>query len=242
MRSSRTIITLKNKKSPVSEAYRTLMTNLEFSNLDGGLKTIIVTSTEPGEGKSTTLTNLAIAMAEQDKRIALIDADMRKSVIHRMFGIPNMKGLTNILLEGIDYKEVTNTIQGLDNLDIITSGTKPPNPVEILGSQRMKDFLEMLESEYDMILIDVPPILPVADASVVANYVDGVVLVIGYGQVPIEAAIQAKEQLEKVNAKTLGVVLNKVPVDQKDYYYYYYYYDKETGSKKKKRRGSRVAN
>ncbi|MDD3840399.1 MAG: CpsD/CapB family tyrosine-protein kinase, partial [Clostridia bacterium] len=236
MRSSRAIITLKNKKSPVSEAYRTLMTNLEFSNLDGGLKTIIVTSTEPGEGKSTTLTNLAIAMAEQDKRIALIDADMRKSVIHRMFGIPNMKGLTNILLEGIDYKEVTNTIQGLDNLDIITSGTKPPNPVEILGSQRMKDFLEMLESEYDMILIDVPPILPVADASVVASYVDGVVLVIGYGQISVEAAAQAKEQLEKVNAKTLGVVLNKVPVDQKDYYYYYYYYDKETGSKKKKRR------
>ncbi len=217
-------------KSPVAEAYRILRTNIEFSSTDRKIKVILVTSSGPAEGKTTTAANMAIAMAEANRRVLLIDCDLRKPAIHRMFGLVNVKGLTNILVEGLEYDDITNVTE-VENLEIITSGPKPPNPAELLGSQRMKEFLDKVREDYDMVIIDAPPILPVTDAAVLSQYVDGVVLVAGYGLTTFDAAVQAKASLQKVNARILGVVLNGVPAGKQGGYYYYYYYYDEYGRK-----------
>lgn len=226
-------------KSPVAEAYRILRTNIEFSSTDRKIKVILVTSSGPAEGKSTTAANTAIAMADANRRVLLIDCDLRKPAIHRMFGLVNIKGLTNILVEGIEYSDITNVTE-VENLEIITSGPKPPNPAELLGSRRMKEFLDRVREDYDVVIIDAPPVLPVTDAAVLSQYVDGVILVAGYGVTTFEAAAQAKASLQKVNARILGVVLNGVPVDRGGGYYYYYYYYYDEQGRKKKRRSSAV--
>lgn len=229
------LVTHADPKSPVAEAYRILRTNIEFSSTDRKIKVILVTSSGPAEGKSTTAANMAIAMAEANRRVLLIDCDLRKPAIHRMFGLVNIKGLTNILVEGLEYSDITNVTE-VENLEVITSGPKPPNPAELLGSQRMKELLDKVREDYDVVIIDTPPVLPVTDAAVLSQYVDGVVLVAGYGLTTFEAAAQAKASLQKVNAKILGVVLNGVPTDRRGgYYYYYYYYYDEHGRKKKRR-------
>lgn len=226
-------------KSPVAEAYRILRTNIEFSSTDRKIKVILVTSSGPAEGKSTTAANTAIAMADANRRVLLIDCDLRKPAIHRMFGLVNIKGLTNILVEGIEYSDITNVTE-VENLEIITSGPKPPNPAELLGSRRMKEFLDRVREDYDVVIIDAPPVLPVTDAAVLSQYVDGVILVAGYGVTTFEAAAQAKASLQKVNARILGVVLNGAPVDRGGGYYYYYYYYYDEQGRKKKRRSSAV--
>ena len=237
MRSTNLVIHA-DKKSPIAEAYRILRTNIEFSSTDRKVKVILVTSSGPSEGKTTTASNMAIAMAEANRRVLLIDCDLRKPAVHRMFGLVNVKGLTNILVEGLEYSNITNVTE-VDNLEIITSGPKPPNPAELLGSHRMKEFLDKVREGYDVIIIDAPPILPVTDAAVLSQYVDGVVLVAGYGLTTFDAAIQAKASLQKVNARILGVVLNGVPTDKRGgYYYYYYYYYDEHGRKHKRKKST----
>jgi len=232
-------VTHADPKSPVAEAYRILRTNIEFSSTDRKIKVILVTSSGPAEGKSTTAANTAIAMADANRRVLLIDCDLRKPAIHRMFGLVNIKGLTNILVEGIEYSDITN-VTDVENLEIITSGPKPPNPAELLGSRRMKEFLDRVREDYDVVIIDAPPVLPVTDAAVLSQYVDGVILVAGYGVTTFEAAAQAKASLQKVNARILGVVLNGAPVDRGGGYYYYYYYYYDEQGRKKKRRSSAV--
>jgi len=229
------LITYEKSKSPIVEAYKTLRTNIQFSFPDGNLKTLLVTSSGPAEGKSTTCANLAITMAESDKKVLLIDADLRKSAQHRAFGVSNVKGLTNILVENMDYKDIVQRTS-IKNLDILTGGPKPPNPSELLGSYKMKDFIELLKKDYDLIILDTPPVLPVTDAAVLAPLADGVVIVAAYGQATFEALNQAKASLEKVNAKILGVLLNRVPASSSGGYYYYYYYDDEGNKRKSKRR------
>ena len=211
-------------KTPIGEAYRTIRTNIQFSMPKGQLRTMLITSTGPEEGKSTTTSNLAITMAESGNRVLLIDADLRKSVVHKMFQLPNLKGLTNVLAEDLDYREVLRTTK-VQGIDILTGGPKPPNPSELLGSEKMRTFLESLKKDYDIIILDTPPVLPVTDAAILASQVDGVVIVSSYGHTTFDGLDRTKVQLENVGAKILGVILNKVPTSKRGGHYYYYYYD-----------------
>lgn len=243
MARSRELIINKSIKSPIVEAYKTLRTNIQFSMPDGGPRTILITSSGPSEGKSTTSANLAISIAQSNKRVLLVDADLRKSVVHRIFELPNLEGLTNILAENRDYKELVKP-HVLENLDIITAGPKPPNPSELLGSRRMENFLELAKQEYDTIIIDSPPALPVADSAILSPLVDGVIIVSAYGQATFDGVHRTRSMLERAGAKILGVVLNRIPASQAGSHYYYYYYEEDrpkTGYTKSKRKGGAEA-
>lgn len=219
------LIVKNDPKSPVSEAYRTLRTNIQFANLDDNIKTILVTSSGPGEGKSTTATNLALTLAETGSKVIIIDCDLRKPNVHKQFGISNVKGLSNILAKGTLFEDACNKF--MDNLTVVTSGTIPPNPAEMLASNKMKLFLQDLNDKYDYIIIDTPPVIAVTDAQILAAGADGVLLVVSSKQADRDAAIRAKTLLLKVNAKILGVLLNKVDKKSRSSYGYYYYYGKE---------------
>ncbi|MCR3921085.1 MAG: CpsD/CapB family tyrosine-protein kinase [Firmicutes bacterium] len=215
------LITSKNPKSPVSEAFRTIRTNIEFSGIDAKIKTILVTSSQPGEGKSTVTANLAVSMATGGKRVLLIDADLRNPTQQRFFPIAPTLGLTNLLLdETLTLEEVI--INPEDNLFLLTSGPTPPNPAELLGSAKMRTFITSMSEVFDIILVDSPPVLAVADASILANYLDGTILITGAGDVPRERTLAAKEQLTKVKANIIGTILNKAPMNEGYYYQYYY--------------------
>ena len=168
------LITISNPKSPVAEAYRTLRTNIQFSNIDGNLQTICVTSSGPGEGKSTTISNLAETFAQAGNRVAIIDCDLRKPRLHRIFKLTNTKGVTTLLSGQSEIEDVIQ-VAGSD-LTVITSGPIPPNPSELLGSKRMKDLLEVLKKRYDIVLIDAPPVGLVTDAAILSAIVDGIMI------------------------------------------------------------------
>lgn len=222
----RPIITLTNPKSPISEAYRTLRTNIQFSAIDEDLKVIMVTSAGPGEGKSTTAANLAVAYAQAEKKVLLVDADLRKPTLHHTFYISNRRGLTNMLTGQASPDQVI-VASDIEHLDLLPSGPIPPNPSEILASKRMKAKLDELAAIYDVVIIDTPPALAVTDAQIVATRCDGVVLVIDQGKVKREIAMKAKANLDHVKARILGVVLNNVNPKNGETYYYYYYGRKE---------------
>lgn len=235
------LIFFRDPKSPVSEAYRTLRTNIQFSGVDKALKIITITSSDAGEGKTTTICNLAITMALSEKKVILIDADLRKPRVHSKFMISNETGLTNILAQKKPLESVIKTASVKD-LDIITSGPIPPNPSELLQSESMGNFLEDLKKKYDYILLDTPPVGMVTDAAILAAKSDGIILVVTSGKTHIDEAKRAKQLLLNVDAKILGVVLNKVNRYEKGYYqkYYRYYEDEKKASKKsrKKRRSN----
>lgn len=233
---SKTIITHSDPKSPISEAYRVLRTNIQFSSVDKPLKVMVVTSSGPGEGKTTTIINLAITFAQSGSRVLLIDSDMRKPKIHKVFEFSNSKGLVNILAQREDYKEVVHKID-IDNIDIITSGTIPPNPSELLASNSMKQFLQKVKEDYDVVFIDAPPVGSVTDAAILSTLVDGTILVAASGQVHIDAVVRTKNLLNQVNANIVGVVLNKLDkgAHGNSYYYYYYYYGENDDSKNAKK-------
>lgn len=228
-------ITHYDSRSPVSEAYRAIRTNLQFAGAGKQLKTLVFTSAVPSEGKSTTVANLAIVMGQDDKHILLIDCDMRKPVIHRRFGLLN-RGLSNCFAEDLPLKEVIQA-DVFPNLDVVTSGPVPPNPAELLGSKKMKALLQEAAEAYDYVFLDMPPVLAVTDAALMSSQVDGTVLILGSGDISPDEGKQAKSLLEKVHANILGVILNKVPQHHKSgYYYYYYYYYDEDHHKKRRRR------
>ncbi len=216
----RSLITHSNSKSPISEQYRTLRTNIQFSSLDEEMQTIMVTSPGPGEGKSTTISNLAVVMAQQGKRVLLIDTDLRKPTAHHTFRQTNTRGLTNVLTRQMTVEDAIRETE-IEHLSILPSGPVPPNPSELLGSMAMEQLIKNLTLEFDTILFDCPPILAVTDAQIMANVCQGVVLVVKSGGTEIEGAIKAKERLENVNAKLLGVVLNDKLMKEGSYYYYY---------------------
>lgn len=226
-------ITHYDSRSPVSEAYRAIRTNLQFAGAGKQLKTLVFTSAAPSEGKSTTVANLAIVMGQDDKHILLIDCDMRKPVIHRRFGLLN-RGLSNCFVEDLPLKEVIQA-DVFPNLDVVTSGPVPPNPAELLGSKKMKALLQEAAEAYDYVFLDMPPVLAVTDAALMSSQVDGTVLVIGSGDISPDEGKQAQSVLEKVHANILGVILNKVPQHHKSGYYYYYYYDEDHHKKRKRR-------
>lgn len=186
----------------------------------------MVTSAGPGEGKSTTITNLAVVYAQSDKRVVLIDADLRKPTMHHTFNCTNRWGITSVLSGQANLSEVVRTT-AIPNLSIITAGPIPPNPSEMLASKRMVATLEELKEQFDIILIDTPPALAVTDAQIVASKCDGVVLVMDSGKVKREMALKAKANLEYVKARILGVVLNNMDRKNAESYYYYYYGTKE---------------
>ncbi len=217
----RKLITKLNPKSPISEQYRTIRTNIEFSSVDDEIRSIMVTSSGPGEGKSTTTANLAVVFAQQGKRVLLIDADLRKPTVHYTFGITNTFGLTNVLTRQMELKDaIKKTNEEL--LHVLPSGPIPPNPAELLSSRGMKEFFEETKGAYDMIIFDTPPVLAVTDAQILSNQCDGTVLVISSGRTEVEAATKTKELLEAANAKVLGIVLNNKKMNKNNNYYYYY--------------------
>ncbi len=216
---NRNLVAHLKPRSPISEQYKTIRTNIQFSS-DLGIRSIVVTSSGPEEGKSTTAANLAVTFAQQGKKTLLIDGDMRKPTVHYTFHGENQRGLTSVLTKRF---ELMQCIQGteVENLSIVTTGPVPPNPAELLSSQTMKDILNEAMEKFDMILIDSPPVLAVTDAQILANICDGTIFVIQSGETPIDAARKAKELLLAANAKLLGAVLNQKKAQESHYYYYY---------------------
>ena len=244
---------LEEPKSNFAEAIRTVRTGVVLSGLDNPHKIVAVTSTVPGEGKTTVSMNLSLALGQME-RVLLVDADLRKPLVNKYYGLPIGPGLTDYVLGNYHWHEVTNTISdimlgdfgiddilktpGMDTLHIITAGTKPPNPSEILTSHRFREFLKEARNTYDFIFIDAPPVMPVADASDIATLVDGVILVYLIGKIGRGVLRRVKANLENVDARLTGVILNKVKSDAgPDYYQYhsYYYYGNEPEVKKGKK-------
>ena len=239
----RQLVTFLNPKSPISEAYRILRTNIQFSSLDKPIRTLLVTSANPSEGKSTTASNLAAVMAQTGQKVVLIDTDLRRPVIHKVFNVPNNIGLTSALLTPPDPTTLAHLIQPTEikNLSVLTSGPLPPNPSELLGSHRMGDLIEALKSVADIVIFDSPPALAVTDSAVLARQLDGVLLVVDSGETREPLARRAVEELSKVGAHILGVALNRLsPTNTDGYYYYYhhYYSDGEKGDGDKKARNT----
>lgn len=217
---TRQLVTFYNPKSHISEQYRSIRTNLQFASVDKAFTTLVITSAGPAEGKSLTAANVAATFAQQDKKVLLVDADLRKPTVHYTFHVENTKGLSNYLIGEHALEEciVRSTVA---NLSIVTSGPIPPNPSEILSSKKMQQFVAEAKAEFDLILFDSPPVLAVTDPAILSKMCDGVLLVVRSKSTEYEEAIKAKEQLEQVKANILGVVLNDRDQKENDYYYYY---------------------
>lgn len=220
------LITVVDPKAPASEAYRSLRTNIGYSGVDRKVKLITVTSPGPAEGKSTTAANIAVSMAQAGKKVLLMDGDLRKPRIQKYFSLPNDVGLTDIIVNDFPLKFVIKTANDIQNLDVILSGTLPPNPTEILESRKMADFLLNIREEYDLIILDTPPVGQLTDGAILASMADGVILVVASGESNIDMARRAKAALERVNARITGAVLTKITGSSGGSYYHYYNYDK----------------
>lgn len=216
------LITKENPASSVSEAYKTLRTNIRFCSVDRALKVLLVTSAGPSEGRTTTATNLAVTYAQENKKVLLIDGDLRKPSIHSVFFRSNRKGLTELLTDQISLADAIVQTD-IPNLSVLTSGAVPPNPSEMLGSRKMRNLIIELEAQYDVILIDSPPALAVTDAQILGAMSDGVILVVNYGKVTKEAVRRVRSNMEHVSARILGVVLNKSSKHHAESYYQAYY-------------------
>ena len=225
------LITINNPKSPISEAYRGIRTSIQFSNLDKKIKVINVTSSKQGEGKTTVLANLATTFANLEKKVLILDGDLRNPTIHRMFELSNVCGLTDVLLEEKSFEECVYCTD-TKNLHVLTCGAIPPNPSEMLASNKMTEFVNSLKDRYDYICIDTPPIGVVTDAGIVSTYSDGCIFVVGAKESEIETVKISIERLESLGANILGGILNKFEVSKGSSDYYSDYY-KEEGSKRK---------
>lgn len=212
------LIALRDPRAPAAEAYRRLRTNIQFSSLDKPLHTLLATSTAPDEGKSTTLANLAVTMAQAEQRVILVDCDLHRPTLHTLFELPNEVGLTSMILA---QEETPPPLQptGVPGLTLLASGPLPPRPADILGSRRMDAVIARLRAEADIVLFDTPPVVVVTDAAVLATKVDGVLLVLQAGTTRRDRARQARQILEKVKANIVGVVLNNAQVEQGYGYY-----------------------
>lgn len=221
---ARKLITVTQPKSPVAEQYRTIRTNIEFMAVDREIQAILVTSATQGEGKSTTSSNLAVAYAQQGKKVLIIDTDMRRPTVHYTFRVANGLGLSSLLTRQAE-KEKAILPTKVDNLSILTAGPIPPNPAELLSSRAMEHLVLQLREEFDVIIFDAPPLLQVADSRITSKLTDGVVLVVGCTTSDRQRVLKAKEQLELAEAKILGVVLNRRELTDDSAYQYYYSYE-----------------
>jgi capsular exopolysaccharide synthesis family protein len=213
----------RHPKSAVAEACRTLRTNLSFAAPDHPARVIMVSSATSGEGKTTTISNLGVVLAQAGQKVCLVDCDLRKPRLHKVFALENATGVTNILSQQLLPEDVVVPSE-IDRLSLLPSGPVPPNPAELLGSEKIREMLSWLADQFDYVLVDSPPLLAVTDASLLASRVDGVLLVVGSATTRVDLAQEARAQLAKVGARVLGVVLNRVRMSAKDYSYYYYYH------------------
>ncbi len=216
------LVTRDFPKAIVSENIRSLRTNLQFTAIDGNLKKILITSTNASEGKSFISSNLAMSFAQMDKRVVIVDCDLRKGRVHKIFGLPNKAGLSNLLAD--DIRNLDNYIQNtpIHNLDVITCGTYPPNPSELLSSKKNKKVIDMLAMLYDVIIFDGAPINGLADSVILSSYMDETLIVTRDGATNKNDLLATKESLEKVGAKLAGIVFNAVNRKSSKYYNYYY--------------------
>lgn len=207
--------------SVVSEQFRTIRTNIQFSMVDENLKSLVITSAGPGSGKSIISANLAATFASEDKRVLLVDADLRKPTIHKTFRVRNNDGLTTLLTDRGALVEDMVYRTHVEGLYTLTSGIIPPNPAELLGSKRMDELMSELEEKFDFVVYDMPPVIAVTDAQIIASKVDGTIFVLPKGQATKEEVLKSKELLQMVNANVLGAIFNRVEKANDQYYYYY---------------------
>jgi tyrosine-protein kinase Etk/Wzc len=223
------LISQLSPKSPVAEAYRVMRTGIQFAKLDKKIKSIVVASSAPKEGKSTTASNLAITMATAGLKTVLLDTDLRRPVLHRVFNVPREPGLTDYLFDRADVQEIFKQTE-VENLYLVPCGVVPPNPAELLGSEKMKEFVEYLKQNYDFIVFDTPPLAAVTDALILASQVDSVLLVASAGKTEIDVLEKAREMVQRVGGNVIGVLLNNFDASATygtyyRYYRYYRYYD-----------------
>ena len=209
----------KKPKSIAAEAYRTLRTNIQYSSFDKEYKTIAITSSDPGEGKSTTSGNLALAISQAESKVLLIDCDLRKPSLHKLFRISNNYGLSDLLLHKKTMEDVA--VKYNEGLTVVPAGKIPPNPSEMLGSKAMGTFLDEMKKHFDYIIIDTPPIGAVTDSQVLSTKVDGTILVVKAGQTKKDVVMNSVNAIKKVNGNIIGTVLNGVENSKNKYYYYY---------------------
>ncbi|MEW7917789.1 CpsD/CapB family tyrosine-protein kinase [Enterococcus avium] len=215
------LVAIADQNSTITEQYRTIRSNIQFTSVDKELQTMVVTSSGPSEGKSTTSANLAVVFANSGKRVLLVDADLRKPTVALTFQIPNVRGLSNLLgdrtADSKDYAQTTI----IDNLWVMPSGPKPPNPSEMLGSKRMEEVIAELTQEFDLIIFDMPPVATVTDAQILAAKTDGTLLVVRERQIKKQNLVKAYDLLRIAKANILGVVYNAAKkADDSSYYYY----------------------
>lgn len=209
-------------KSVISENIKILRTSLQFSSVDKPIKTLMITSSMQGEGKSFISSNLAVSFAQLGKRALIIDCDMRRGSIHKKFGISNLEGLSNYLVDDVSgyNRYIQNT--RVENVFVMTSGIVPPNPSELLSSNRFASFIDEIQTQYDIVILDTPPVTVVPDACIIASRIDKTVIVAMANKVPVNDIQKTKKKLEEVNANIAGVVLNGTEISQKQYYNKYY--------------------
>jgi len=222
------LVALALPRSPIAEAFRSLRTNLQFASVDRPLVKLLVTSPGPGEGKSTVAANLAAVLAQSGKRVTLLDADMRRPRVHKLYGLPNRHGLSGLFVDSHAALNGAMQMTPMENLSAITTGDLPPNPSELLGSEKMNEIISQVMQQSDVLVIDSPPVMLVTDSAVLSQRVDGVLLVLRQGETNLEFARQSVEALRRVGANLLGVVLNGVPVRSGRYGYYNYQGNKDT--------------
>jgi len=218
------IVTQHDPKSPISEAYRTLRTNFQFATFQAKPRTVMITSPVPGEGKTTTAVNMAVTMADRGMRVLIVDTDLRRPNVHRVLKMERGPGLADILREGFDPKRVIRPTR-VENLWIVSSGRVPPNPSELIASERMANVLRQFGDQFDMVICDTPSILVVTDPVLLATQVDTVVVVVSVNNARRETVQRAYKLLQAAKASIAGVVLNGLEITRRHYYYYYYYYD-----------------
>jgi capsular exopolysaccharide synthesis family protein len=210
-------------RAAAAEAYRTLRVNIQFASLDQPHRILIVASASAGEGKTTTVANFGVVNAQSGLRVCLIDADLRRPALHRIFGLPNQRGLTTALLEDQPIVTLVQPTR-IPSLSVLTSGPSAPNPAELVGSKRMRQLLETATRDFDLLVCDTPPIVAVADAVSLAAQCDGVIFVVKTGAVQQQVIRRTMAQIEAVKGRILGVVLNSYNFRRDGYYYDHYRY------------------
>ena len=219
-------ITELDQKSPIAEAFRTVRTNISFSDVDNEIQTILFTSTKQNEGKSTVIANVAYSFSKLENcKVLLMDLDLRNPTVHKMFGVSNTYGLMDNLKNDRPLEKCIHKIE--ENIHVLPTGAIPPNPTEILSSKKMAKFLKDIKSHYDYIFIDAPPVGVVSDATIISSNVDGVMYVVGAKETDLSHAQVAIENLKKADANIIGSVLNKYEMKQSSYSYYGYYYEQD---------------